>query len=126
MQGSTVHRDGGWARVANLLASGWLIVSAFAWERGASRTNAAVVGYLVFILTILATTFDDVRAANTILGLWLAVSAWFLPGAPILMRWNTAALGAAVATLSLVSGSGAIRPPLRALLARLEPQGHGR
>jgi hypothetical protein len=115
------HRDGLWARTANLLLSGWLVVSAFAWEQGAARTNAAVVAYLVFVLTTVAAALDEVRALNTLLGLWLVASAWLLPSASVPMRCSTTAVGAAVAVLSLVGKGGELRrPPLRALLARLE------
>jgi hypothetical protein len=123
MNGSTYsHRDGLWARAANLLASGWLIVSGFAWEHAAPRTNAAVVGYLVFVIAVVATTFDEIRSLNTVLGLWLVVSAWVLPGGTLVLRGNTALIGLVIVALSLVTKSGALRPPsLRALVARLEP-----
>jgi hypothetical protein len=115
------HPDGLWARTANLLLAGWLVVSAFAWDAGVPRVNAAVVAYLVFVFTLVATAFDGVRALNTLLGLWLLASVWLLPAARALMRWNTALVALGVLLLSLVSNRGGLRaPPLRALLARLE------
>lgn len=115
------HGDGLWARTANLLLSGWLVFSAFAWDAGAPRVNAAVVGYLVFVFSLVATALDGVRALNTLLGLWLLASVWLLPAALPAMRWNTALVALAVLLLSLVSSRGGLRaPPVRALLARLE------
>ncbi len=68
--------DGLWARAAALLASGWLIVSALAWERGTPRIDGVVVGYLVFVFSMVATVVDEVRLLNTALGLWMLVTAW--------------------------------------------------
>ena len=117
------HPDGLWARTANLLLSGWLVVSAFAWDRGASRVDAAVVGYLVFVFTLLATTFDGVRALNTILGIWLLASVWLLPPPGALMRLDTGAVAVLMVILSLVSSRGGVhRAPLRKFLERLEGQ----
>jgi hypothetical protein len=113
------HADGLWARTANLLLGGWLVFSAFAWDRGAPRINAAVVGYLVFVFALLATALDGVRALTTALGLWLLASVWVLPASQV-MRWNTGLVGAAVLFLSLISTRGGVRaPPVRVLLARL-------
>lgn len=115
------HPDGLWARTANPLLSGWLVVSAFAWVGGASLVNAAVVGYLVFVFTLLATALDGVRGLNTLLGLWLLVSVWVLPPAGALMRFNTGGVAVLVVALSLVSSRGGLRrPPLRTFLEQLE------
>ena len=117
------HPDGLWARTANLLLSGWLLVSAFAWDRGASRVDAAVVGYLVFVFSLLATTFDGIRALNTVLGVWLLISIWLLPPAGALMRFNTGAVAVLIVLLSLVSSRGGVhRAPVRTFLGRLEGQ----
>jgi hypothetical protein len=114
------HPDGLWARTANLLLGGWLVFSAFAWDRGAPRVNAAVVGYLVFVFALLATALDGVRALSSALGLWLLASVWLVPAANQVMRWNTGLVGVTVLLLSLVSSRGGVRaPPVRMLLARL-------
>ncbi len=120
------HPDGLWARTANLLLSGWLVVSAFAWDGGATRVNAAVVGYLVFVFTLLATAFDGIRALNTLLGVWLLVSVWLLPPHGALMRFNTGGVAVLIVLLSLVSSRGGVRrPPVRTFVERLEGhQGH--
>ncbi len=115
------HPDGLWARTANLLLSGWLVVSAFAWDGGGSLVNGAVVGYLVFVFTLLATAFDGLRALNTLLGLWLLVSVWVLPPASALMRFNTAGVAVLMVLISLVSSRGGVhRPPVRTFVERLE------
>ncbi len=123
------HPDGLWARAGNLLLSGWLVISGFAWDSGKQvRIDALVVGYLVFVFSAAATLIDEVRALNTVLGIWLLVSVWLLPPAQTLMRWNTAIVGIAVILLSLVSSRGGVRPPsLHALLRDLEspPDAHG-
>ncbi len=114
------HPDGLWARTANLLLGAWLVFSAFAWDRGAPRINAAVVGYLVFVFALLATTLDGVRALTTALGLWLLASVWLVPASNEAMRWNTGLVGAAVVLLSLISSRGGVHaPPLRLLVGRL-------
>ncbi len=114
------HPDGLWARTANLLLGAWLVFSAIAWDGGAPRVNAAVVGYLVFVFALLATTLDGMRALTTALGLWLVVSVWLVPASSEAMRWNTGLVGAAVALLSLISSRGGVHaPPVRMLLARL-------
>ncbi|HET6436741.1 MAG TPA: hypothetical protein VFG59_01675 [Anaeromyxobacter sp.] len=112
-KGSTTHRDGLWARTVSLLASGWLIVSAFAWDpSGPARTNAGMVGYLVFVASMVATLVDAVRVVNTLLGAWLVVSTFLFPAAGV-MRINTALLGLAVVVMSLVSTrEGVLRLPL--------------
>ncbi len=115
------HPDGLWARTANLLLSGWLVISAFAWDGGATRVNAAVVGYLVFVFTLLATAFDGIRALNTLLGVWLLVSVWLLPPSGALMRFNTGGVAVLVVLLSLISSRGGLhRPPVRTFVERLE------
>lgn len=117
--------DGLWARAAAMLASGWLIVSSFAWERGTPRIDGAVVGYLVFVLSVLAVLVDEVRVLNTALGAWLMVTAWIWPARELVMRCNETLVGAAVILLSLVSNRGALRRPSpRRLLARLEGPRH--
>ena len=117
------HPDGLWARAGNIVLSGWLVVSAIAWDAGApSRINALVVGYLAFVFSTVATLADGVRTLNTLLGSWLLVSVWVLPSALPLMRLNTALVGACLIVFSLVSRRGAIGPPpVRALLHELEP-----
>jgi len=116
------HPDGLWARAGNLLLGGWLVISGLAWDAQKQvRIDALVVGYLVFVFSIVATVIDDVRALNTLLGIWLLMSAWLLPPTHALMRWNTAVVGLAMLLLSLVSSRGGLRPPsLRALLRDLE------
>jgi len=116
------HQDGLWARAGNLLLSGWLVFSGLAWDVGKqARIDALVVGYLVFVFSVVATVIDEVRALNTLLGVWLLMSVWLLPPAHALMRWNTALVGLAMLLLSLVSSRGRLRPPsLRALLRDLE------
>ncbi len=120
--GTVRHPDGLWARAGNLLLSGWLVVSGFAWDAGMHvRIDALVVGYLVFVFSALAIVIDELRGLNTVLGIWLLASVWLLPPAHALMRWNTAAVGLAMLLLSLVSSRGGVRPPsLRALLRDLE------
>jgi len=104
--------DGLWARTANLLLSGWLIVSAFAWDgAGAPRTNAALVGYLVFVFSLVATVRDRARVLNTLLSLWLVVSVWLLPATHPAMRVNTLLVGGAMFLFSLVSKRGRVGPP---------------
>lgn len=117
------HGDGLWARAGNLLLGGWLIISALAWDITApARTDALVVGYLVFVLSVVATLADGVRALNTVLGVWLVASTWIFPPQHALMRLNTVAVGVAIAALSLIGRRGRIRPlPLRTLLHELEP-----
>lgn len=115
--------DGLWARAATLLVSGWLIVSAFAWERGVPRIDGAVVGYLVFVFSMVATVIDEVRVLNTVLGAWLVVTAWVWPAKAPLMRVNETLIGAAVVLLSMVTNAGAFRTAsLRRFLSRLEPR----
>jgi uncharacterized membrane protein len=106
----SLHRDGLWARAANLLLAGWLMVSAFALRPGhTGRVNALLMGYLVFVFALVATSVDGVRLLNTLLGLWLLTSAWILPMTDG-MRWSTGLVGAAVVTLSLVSKAGRFAP----------------
>jgi hypothetical protein len=88
-----------------------MVVSAFAWDAaGPPRTNAAVVGYLIFISALVATGLDRARWLSTLLGLWLLASVWLLPAASVPMRINTALVGAAVCALSMVTRSGDFRP----------------
>jgi len=106
------HRDGLWARTANLLLSGWLIVSAFAWDgAGPPRIDAALVGYLVFVCTIVATVVDGARVLNTLLSLWLVLSVWLFPATHPAMRLNTLLVGSAMFLFSLVSTRGRVGPP---------------
>lgn len=125
--GSDEIRDGLWARAANMLLGGWLVVSGLAWDVGAAaRTDALVVGYLVFVLSTIAIVADGVRALTTLLGGWLLASVWVFPPAHELMRLNTALIGAGMVLLSLVGRRGRLRPlPLRTLLQELElPPSH--
>lgn len=116
-------RDGLWARAANMLLGGWLVVSGLARDVGAAaRTDALVVGYLAFVFSTIAVVADGVRALTTLLGAWLLASVWLFPPAHELMRLNTALVGAGMVLLSLVGRRGRLRPlPLRTLLQELEP-----
>jgi hypothetical protein len=117
------HRDGSLARVANLILSGWLVVSSLAWDApGPARINGVVVGYLAFVFSTVATLADGVRTLNTLLGAWLLASAWVLPSALLMMRLDAALVGALLLAFSLVTRRGSFGPPpLRTFLRELEP-----
>lgn len=113
--------DGLWARAAALLASGWLIVSALAWERGSPRIDGVVVGYLVFVFSMVATIVDEARLLNTVLGCWLLITAWVWPAKSLAMRLDETLVSVVVVLLSLVSNRGELRPASpRRFLVRLE------
>jgi hypothetical protein len=65
-----------------------------------------LVGALIIVCAViaLAEVARPVRLLNVPLGAWLIAAPWFLAGATDLSRWNSAAAGLAVLSLSLPLG----------------------
>lgn len=100
---------------SNAILGLWLIGSP--WVVGyssASLWNSLVVGVLVFVLAVVRIGSQS-RASvpswvNTLLGLWLVVSAFVLPGLTPGRQWNFLGLGIVVVLLALTSmASGVTR-----------------
>lgn len=87
----------------------WLMVAPAAFGIGieaAAADSDHLVGALIVVVAIisLAEVARPARFLNLLLGVWLMIAPWFLSGATVLSRWNSAVMGLAVALLSLPLG----------------------
>jgi hypothetical protein len=91
----------------------WLFISAFIWSHTyAQMTNTWIVGVLCVAFAVIATRVPEVRYLNTILAIWLFVSAWALPTMESGTRWNNVLVAIAIFLLSLAPGYvGGGQPP---------------
>jgi hypothetical protein len=68
------------ARWVNVVAGGWLFLSAFIWTHSSSQfNNAWLVGANSVIVALIALRTPPARYINAALGAWLFVSIWVLP-----------------------------------------------
>ncbi len=87
----------------------WLMAAPTAFgihiEQAAADSDH-LVGALVIVVSIiaLAEVARPGRFLNVLLGAWLVIAPWFLPGATSGSRWNSAIMGLAVILLALPLG----------------------
>jgi hypothetical protein len=97
-------------RLLEILASVWLIISAFAWPHSlAQMTNTWIVGVIGSVVSLVALFTDSrLRYINTALSVWLFISVWALPGARPATIWNNVLVAFVIflSTLSTPAGSG--------------------
>lgn len=87
----------------------WLMAApdVFGLARQAPASDSDhVVGALVVVFAVIAwaEVARPVRFLNVALGVWLVVASWVLMGGTEVSRWNSAAVGIAIALLSLPLG----------------------
>lgn len=100
-------------RLIEILASVWLIISAFAWPHSvAQMTNTWIVGVIGAIVGLVA-LFTDMRLRhiNTVLAVWLFISVWALPGALPATVWNNVIVAFVIflSSMSMPAGGGRLR-----------------
>ena len=86
----------------------WLMVSpAFLGTTGAAADSDRIGGALALTVAVIATAevIRGCRFLNVALGLWIALSAWVLPGAGAGGRWGNLAVGLVLAALSIPRGT---------------------
>jgi hypothetical protein len=100
------------ARAGNMVLGLWLFASAFAWDHSrVSRTNAWLVGLLIFGCSLAALRYSRARWANSALSAWLFTSTLFLiRPMHISTVWNNLLVAGGVFTLSLFARETAARP----------------
>jgi hypothetical protein len=80
----------------------WLFLSSFMWNHGhAQTTNAWVVGILA--VTVALAGLDGrprARYVNVVLGVWLVVSSFFLPGTTHATAVNHVVVGMVMTSLA--------------------------
>jgi hypothetical protein len=92
------------ARSVDAMIGAWLLLSAFVWTHTQPQfRNAIVVGVMAIVVAVSAAAKPPVRYLNTILGVWLFLSAWLLPRMSVATMWNHLLVGAALTAFSLVS-----------------------
>lgn len=87
----------------------WLMFAPAAFGIGIQKSAADsdhLVGALIIVVSIiaLAEVARPARFLNIPLGIWLLVAPWFLSGATLASRWNSALMGLAVILLSVPLG----------------------
>src|SRR5690348_2294262 len=98
------------ARFVTVLLGVWLFISAFAWPHAPEQlTNTWICGVVCVVAALVAVGWSPGRYFNTLLALWLLISAWVLPTHEVLTVWNNVAVAIAMLVLSLVPGEG--EPP---------------
>jgi hypothetical protein len=103
-------------RILNIVWGAWLLASAFSWPHSAGHFLGAWLGGVLIIgFAVLAMSgLPGARHANTVLGLWLALSGFLLPTVSRMTLWNHLALGALVILTSINPSFAKMRArPLR-------------
>ena len=76
-------------RIINVILGVCLFISAFVWPHTqAQMTNTWICGVLVVIFALIGMAVPWVRYLNTLLAIWLFISAWALPTANVGTVWN--------------------------------------
>lgn len=79
------------------------MASVFAWPHTASQSiNVGAIGAISVLIALLGTRLPSARYANSVLALWLLVSAWASPVATLVTSWNATLVAFAMFALSLV------------------------
>jgi hypothetical protein len=111
----TTHsaNDGRWARGLYALLGIWLIISAYFWPHVVGQvTNAWIVGILAIVLSAIATySSPQARYGNTVLGVWLFLSAFIVVGTTTATMWNNVIVGVLMFLFSLVPSRSTARTP---------------
>jgi hypothetical protein len=90
-------------RIANAVLGLWLFVSVLIWPHTSSQTiNMCAIGALAFIVALLGTKYSTIRYVNSILAVWLLISAWAGQVATEVTSWNATFVAFAMFALSLV------------------------
>ncbi len=91
------------ARVTNVAAGLWLLLSAVVWPHTlAQRADTWIAGALMAFAAALALRSDRMRYVNTALALWLFFFTLLVPRASAATAWNNVVLSIVVLFLSLV------------------------
>jgi hypothetical protein len=94
-----------WARIINLLLGVWLFISAFVWPHTVhSRANTWILGVLIAIFSLLATTQPNARWLNTLAAIWLFFSSLAIFHTTQATVWNNVIVAIIVFVLSFVGG----------------------
>jgi hypothetical protein len=97
-----------WARATDVALGCWLFASAFVLPRGeAAGGNAWIVGMLIAVFGLWGIWAPAVRRVNTLAGVWLLSSAFFLPHLGVATRVHDVLIACAVLGLSLVRSEAA-------------------
>jgi hypothetical protein len=69
-----------YARWTSILMGGWLIASAFAFDRlFGARANSAICGVIAIAVALYAIVAPQFRRVNTVVGAWVILSTTFAP-----------------------------------------------
>ena len=97
--------------ILNVALGAWLFISAFAWRHSqAQMTNTWILGILCAAFAIVSMAVPRVRHLNSLLAIWLFISAWALPTVKMATVWNNSLVAIAVFVLSLVPATTARAP----------------
>jgi hypothetical protein len=95
------------SRYANVALGVWLFISAFLWHHSQAQfTNSWLMGIIVTVVALLATSMPALRYVNTAAGLWLIISGFALQRYTAGTVWNNVIVGALVFLFSLVPARG--------------------
>ena len=90
-------------RIANAALGLWLFVSAFIWPHtSAQAINMCAIGALAFIVALLGTQYSTIRYVNSILAVWLLISAWAGQVVTEVTTWNATLVAFTMFAVSLV------------------------
>lgn len=99
------------ARWFNVALGAWLCVSVLAWKHSpAQYNNGWIVGVATATVAALAMRIQVVRFINSLIAIWLFISAWSLPGPSDLTFWNSLLVSMAIYVATMLSNAPARLP----------------
>jgi hypothetical protein len=92
------------ARLMLIVLGVWLVISAFIWPHGSVQsTNTWVSGALCVAGALLLVKVPEARYFNALLGVYLFVSSWILPGSMGTLM-NNLLVGVAIGFAAILPG----------------------
>ena len=98
----------------NVLAGIWLIIAPFVLHYGSSGNTwqEVVFGIIVGVLGIVRWAAPNLTWpswTNLVIGIWLIIAPWVIPGTTAAARWNEAIVGIIVAILAYGSAEATLK-----------------
>jgi hypothetical protein len=92
-------------RWVNIGLGAWLVLSSFLWEHSAAQfNNDWLVGLAAVFFAFVALRSDLIRYVNTVVAVWLFISAWVLPVVSQATFWNNLLVSVAMFAISCSPG----------------------
>ena len=91
------------ARIANMIMGVWLMLSSLIWHHTSAQfINIWLVGIFVILVSLSGIWAPSARYLNTLLALWLFLSAWGFTEASAATIWNSVITSVVIFAFSLI------------------------